>query len=404
LSTYWIRNRGRVQGPFTLDRIQGLLRRGRFSRHFHVSLDKKEWLPAEEFPELFGSKRRRGRDDEDDDYEDTPFRSGGSPFDDEDDDERAPRRKSQSKRKGRTAVLDEDDDYEDDEDDDDDWEDDEEWDEDEGLVDRFIGIVESNLKLVGGTLVAVLGVLCWFLFFGESFAQDQEDMETLMDVNMRITTANATGMAPNDWLALQEQIESELASLVKRLESTASSQDHIKQELLFVARDDLAVRFKELPDGLTDATQRIMQRFARIDEMIKSETRQHAGSILTLPTRPPAQNAGNVPGRPGAGPDNGTDNTGPAEQLQQAPGVPGQPGSTQSGGGPPISTPQRNNPDQRRQNQPGQNSPGQGGFLSNPDMNSLGNGPPQNSGGPGSPAPGGGIPGRPPKASFGKGK
>ncbi|MCR9200795.1 MAG: hypothetical protein NXI04_19330, partial [Planctomycetaceae bacterium] len=364
MSTYWIRNRGRVQGPFTLDRIQGLLRRGRFSRHFHVSLDKKEWLPAEEFPELFGSRRRRGRDD-DEDYEDSPFRGGGSPFDD-DDDEPSPHRKSRSKSKGRTAVLDEDDDDDDDDDnEDDDWEDDEEWDEDEGLVDRLIGMVESNLKLIGGALVAVLGVLCWFLFFGESFAQDQEDMQTLMDVNMRITTGNSTGMAPNDWLALQEQIESELSTLVKRLESTASSQDHIKQELLFIARDDLAARFKELPDGLTDATQRIMQRFARIDEMIKSKTRQHAGSILTLPTRPPAQNAGSVPGRPGGQPG-GDGNTGPAEQLQQAPGVPGQPGNGPpgvSGAGGPSGSPESNNPDQQRTDPPG-SSPGQGGFLS----------------------------------------
>ena len=414
MSTYWIRNRGRVQGPFTLDRIHGLLRRGRFSRHFHVSLDKKEWLPAEEFPELFGSKRRRGHDD-DDDYEDTPFRGGGSPFDDDDEDE-PPRRRKQ-KPKQRAAVLD-DDDYEDeDEDDEDDWDDDEWDDEDEGLLDRLVGMVEANVKLIGGILVAVLGVLCWFVFFGESFAQDQADMDTLMEVNGRITTANATGLAPNDWLSLQEQIEGELASMVDRLESTATSQDHIKQELLFIARDDLATRFKELPNGIDEATKRIIQRFARIDEMIKTQTRQHAGSILTLPARrPPQQNIGNIPGRPGAsgGPAE-SPGTSPADASNPPAEQPGQNSNIQPGSFP--GSPQTSG---------NGDGTGNGGFLSNPQLNSPGNPgqpatpPNTNPGGTppntspntpagtapgsapgGSPGQSGGIPGRPPKARFG---
>lgn len=393
MSTYWIRNRGRVQGPFTLDRIRGLLRRGRFSRHFHVSLDKKEWLPAEDFPELFGSKRRRGRDDDEDD--DAPFRSGGSPFDDDDEDDEPSPRRRKSKPKKRAAILEDDDDeYEDEDDEDEDeWEDDEDWDEEEeGFLDRLVGMVEANLKLIGGLLVAVLGVLCWFLFFGESFAQDQTDMETLMNINTRITSADARGLAPNEWLSMQEEIEGEVTSLIKRLESTATSQDHIKQELLFIARDDLAARFKELPNGVDESTKRIMQRFGRIDEMIKSKTRQHAGSIMTLPAqRPPQPDLGNIPGRPGA---NNDQQSGPAEIPEQNPdGI--QPDNIQSG--PPV---QGTNPQQPAP--PNGTGTGNGGFLSNPDMNSLGN--QQNGrqqGVPGQPNNAGSIPGQPPKAKFG---
>jgi len=112
LGRYWIRNRGRVQGPFTEERIQGLLRRGRFSRSFHVSEDKKEWLPASEFPELFAGVGRGSVDVD----EESPFQSGGSPFDDDD---LAPAKvRSSSKRSKRSMPVPADDD------DDEDWEDD----------------------------------------------------------------------------------------------------------------------------------------------------------------------------------------------------------------------------------------------------------------------------------------
>ncbi|MGB4738660.1 MAG: GYF domain-containing protein, partial [Fuerstiella sp.] len=95
MANYWIRNRGRVQGPFTAEQIQGLQRRGRFSRMFHVSEDNKSWHPAEDFPELFERARKsRSSRQDDDDFEDTPFNSGGSPFDDDEDDYAPPKKRS----------------------------------------------------------------------------------------------------------------------------------------------------------------------------------------------------------------------------------------------------------------------------------------------------------------------
>lgn len=50
---FYTRVRGRVQGPFTVERLRLLAKRGRFGRHHHVSTDGVSWRPAAEFPELF---------------------------------------------------------------------------------------------------------------------------------------------------------------------------------------------------------------------------------------------------------------------------------------------------------------------------------------------------------------
>ena len=133
MERYWIRNRGRVQGPFTIDRIQGLLRRGRFNRHFHVSEDKKEWLPATEFPELFEgvvSQRGGGGDDEE------VFQGGGSPFDDDFDAPPANIDRGGRNQRSQSPF---------DDDDDDDWdEDDEEWEDDYESGGGLVGWIERT--------------------------------------------------------------------------------------------------------------------------------------------------------------------------------------------------------------------------------------------------------------------
>ncbi|QDT93664.1 GYF domain-containing protein [Gimesia algae] len=52
-SQYYIRNRGRIQGPFDSQTLQSLARRGRFARHHEISHDQKTWFLASEYPELF---------------------------------------------------------------------------------------------------------------------------------------------------------------------------------------------------------------------------------------------------------------------------------------------------------------------------------------------------------------
>jgi len=274
LERYWIRNRGRVQGPFTVDRIQGLLRRGRFSRHFHVSEDKKEWSPASDFPELFaGVGRDRGGSDDDDEV----FRGGSSPFDDED---LAPTRPNRSVRKSRGDEDEDDDDLEDE-----DEEDEEEWDDedDSGVLSGLLDWIEDNAKTLAAVLIVLLLGLGWFVFGRESFAQDAADLEVLLDLKTKISTAHSMGADAAGWQQLTDSTLAELKPMVDRLNETASSKDHIKQELLFASRDDIPKMFDQLPRGQTQAEQSVMLRFSRIDQMIKNEVRFSAESVLTLP-------------------------------------------------------------------------------------------------------------------------
>jgi uncharacterized protein DUF4190/uncharacterized protein DUF4339 len=50
---FFIRSRGRVEGPFSAEKLRELAGRGRFARHYEVSPDGKTWTPASSYPALF---------------------------------------------------------------------------------------------------------------------------------------------------------------------------------------------------------------------------------------------------------------------------------------------------------------------------------------------------------------
>ncbi len=52
---FFIRIRGKVQGPFDTERLRQLARRGQFSRLHEVSTDSQRWQPAKDFPGLFAA-------------------------------------------------------------------------------------------------------------------------------------------------------------------------------------------------------------------------------------------------------------------------------------------------------------------------------------------------------------
>ena len=90
-SRYYIRFRGRKLGPLTVERLHSLAKRGRFARHYEVSVDGKRWSSAAEYPELFPDSAG-AEDDLDDEF-------GGMdddmPEDPWDDDPGEPRKKKQ---------------------------------------------------------------------------------------------------------------------------------------------------------------------------------------------------------------------------------------------------------------------------------------------------------------------
>ena len=51
--TFFIRLRGRVEGPFTAEKLRELATRGRFARHYEVSPDGLNWSLASGYPGLF---------------------------------------------------------------------------------------------------------------------------------------------------------------------------------------------------------------------------------------------------------------------------------------------------------------------------------------------------------------
>jgi hypothetical protein len=310
LGRYWIRNRGRTQGPLTADKIHGLLRRGRFNRHYQVSEDRKNWYVATDFPELFpeasssrgGRGGRGGGDDYDDDYDGGG--GGGSLFDDdyESESESAPPKRRGGRKRSRDDDAprnspfqeedeDDDDDYDDDvddRDDDDDDEEDDDWD-DEGAVYRLIGWVEQKWKGIVVLLVAVMIGLGWFVFFRETFVQDQKDLDLLMELHGQITATHSGGVASNEWSRLTEDTTEQLQEMIARLSdpSQASARDHVKQELLFAARDDFRRLFDELPKGQDAAAQRMRGRFQKIEAMITAKTRQSDDKITPPPVQAP---------------------------------------------------------------------------------------------------------------------
>lgn len=52
-TTYYVRLRGRVSGPFTVPQLQAMHQRGQFGRFHEVSRDRRSWAPASSLPELF---------------------------------------------------------------------------------------------------------------------------------------------------------------------------------------------------------------------------------------------------------------------------------------------------------------------------------------------------------------
>jgi hypothetical protein len=52
---FYVRIRGRVQGPYDTAKLQSLVRRGQLSRMHEVSTDRSLWRQAADFPELFAT-------------------------------------------------------------------------------------------------------------------------------------------------------------------------------------------------------------------------------------------------------------------------------------------------------------------------------------------------------------
>lgn len=57
---WYVRNRGRISGPYDFARLQGLKARGRLSRVHEVSNDRQTWLSATSIPGLFDAAQSRG--------------------------------------------------------------------------------------------------------------------------------------------------------------------------------------------------------------------------------------------------------------------------------------------------------------------------------------------------------
>ncbi len=58
-TAYYVRFRGKIHGPFDVEKLKKLHSRGQFSRAHEVSRDKRSWQPAGTLPELFGAPELR---------------------------------------------------------------------------------------------------------------------------------------------------------------------------------------------------------------------------------------------------------------------------------------------------------------------------------------------------------
>jgi hypothetical protein len=56
---FYVRIRGRVQGPYEADKLRALVRRGQLSRMHEVSNDRVVWKQAADFPDLFSTPDMR---------------------------------------------------------------------------------------------------------------------------------------------------------------------------------------------------------------------------------------------------------------------------------------------------------------------------------------------------------
>lgn len=67
---YFVRVRGKIQGPFDTQALQSMARRGKFARHHEVSIDGVDWHKAFDYPELFPErKKRKAKEEEEDTFE-----------------------------------------------------------------------------------------------------------------------------------------------------------------------------------------------------------------------------------------------------------------------------------------------------------------------------------------------
>lgn len=69
--SFYVRIRGRVQGPYESERLRQLVKRGQLSRMHEVSTDKVTWVPAADYPDLFASRERVERQREPKGHEQT---------------------------------------------------------------------------------------------------------------------------------------------------------------------------------------------------------------------------------------------------------------------------------------------------------------------------------------------
>ena len=56
---YFVRVRGKIQGPYDTQTLQSMARRGKFARHHEVSMDGVDWHKAFDYPELFPERKKR---------------------------------------------------------------------------------------------------------------------------------------------------------------------------------------------------------------------------------------------------------------------------------------------------------------------------------------------------------
>jgi len=61
LEQYYIKKRGKKSGPFTLDQLQTMVKRGQLARIHSISADGQNWNAASEVPELFQQRQPQQR-------------------------------------------------------------------------------------------------------------------------------------------------------------------------------------------------------------------------------------------------------------------------------------------------------------------------------------------------------
>lgn len=348
---YFIRLRGRAQGPLDADQIRRLGKRGRFNRLYEVSTDRKSWRPADEFPELFANSRPQEMP-----FDDVPA-GQNSIFDDEDpglDPEPAPVRAPQAAARpaprSRASAFD------DDEDDAGDWDEDD-WDDEGyegggiggwigGVVEGLFGGIVAQPVLSAALAIGVTAGLCLVFLSGEGWELDQEAYDTLTSLSHEIDMQNASDQGTAAWMTFGENVNKQLSPIVSRLEASSAPDDHLRQELLFAARDDVPAMMSELPVGQDRSKKRFLNRLAQAKQMLDAKSRQRlsAGSAAATPSRLPVMGQNADSGMPAPGDDPGAANPGAANPGAASPGAANPaPGSSGPGipnaGYPPGSSP-----------------------------------------------------------------